>query len=208
MQDAENKAPQTLAARFDHLRDVMSKDDFLRNRGLSNEVGFYIFAYPAEQELEVRALTADLVAASASGRIVSPDGLACRVHERNLWQLFLSACGQKLGPDYLAKMEKLEARRGSDSLLARMQKIVGPEVYAEQMDWAPAAPHRPGDVLLITGVGQVYPFMRLHNVLENAQHRFTDIPVVALYPGVYDARTLSLFGKLEDGNYYRAFNII
>ena len=70
-------------------------------------------------------------------------------------------------------------------------------------------PHQPGgDVLLITGVGQVYPFVRAHSILENAQNVFEDIPVVLMYPGRYDGQHLHLFDRINDGNYYRAFNIL
>ena len=63
-------------------------------------------------------------------------------------------------------------------------------------------------ILLITGVGKVYPFMRSHNILDNLQHIFSDIPVVLLYPGTYNGQELSLFDEFQDGNYYRAFNMI
>ena len=68
--------------------------------------------------------------------------------------------------------------------------------------------HKHGDILLITGVGKVYPFMRSHNILDNLQHIFSDIPVVLLYPGTYNGQELSLFDEFQDGNYYRAFNMI
>ena len=71
------------------------------------------------------------------------------------------------------------------------------------------SPHKPGrDILLITGVGQVYPFVRAHSVLENAQSLFEDIPVVLMYPGRYDGQQLHLFDRISDGNDYRAFNIL
>ncbi|MBR4319955.1 MAG: DUF1788 domain-containing protein, partial [Oscillospiraceae bacterium] len=42
----------------------------------------------------------------------------------------------------------------------------------------------------------------------NIQHIFSDIPVVMLYPGAYNGQALSLFDEFNDGNYYRAFNMI
>ena len=63
-------------------------------------------------------------------------------------------------------------------------------------------------MLLITGVGEVYPFMRVHNILDNIQHLFEDAPIVVAYPGRFNGQTLSLFGKLTDGSYYRAFDLI
>lgn len=193
---------QSLEERLDALRTRLADDAFLRNQGLSNEVGFHIFAYRAERELDVRAWTRRLVADSEAGRIASASGITVSVRERNLWEVFTQICQDSLGERWREKMLQLEERRGSTSLLARIQKIATAERYVRQMDWAG---HAPGDVLLITGVGMVYPFMRLHNVLENAQSVFDDIPVVALYPGTYDRRSLALFGTLEDGNYYRAF---
>jgi hypothetical protein len=67
---------------------------------------------------------------------------------------------------------------------------------------------REGDILLITGVGEVYPYMRTHKILDNLQHIFAKIPVLVLYPGVFTGQRLDLFGKFIDGNYYRAFNLI
>ena len=186
-----------IARDFDRLRERFSNEDFLNNRGLANEVGFYVYPYDAGRELEVRQQTADLVADSQSGR------LPYRLVERNLWQMFLQICESE---GILDKMAALEARRGSDALLRRMQKIATPEEFARAMNYAP---HNPGrDILLITGVGQVYPFVRAHSVLENAQSLFEDIPVVLLYPGRYDGQQLHLFDRISDGNYYRAFNLL
>ena len=69
-------------------------------------------------------------------------------------------------------------------------------------------PHEPGDVLLLTGVGEVFPFMRIHSLLEALQPEFPDIPILVMYPGTYDGRFVRLFDKLEPNPYYRAFNII
>lgn len=197
MTPSPRELSKDVARDFDRLRERFSNEDFLNNRGLANEVGFYVYPYDPSCELEVRQQTADLVAESQSGR------LSYRLVERNLWQVFLQICESE---GILDKMAALEARRGSDALLRRMQKIATPEEFARAMNYAP---HNPGrDILLITGVGQVYPFVRAHSVLENAQSLFEDIPVVLLYPGRYDGQQLHLFDRISDGNYYRAFNLL
>ena len=106
----------------------------------------------------------------------------------------------------LAELPAFEQDEGSQALLDNLQTIATAEELVRVMDdW----PHEPGrDVLLVTGVGEVFPFVRAHSILENAQHVFTDIPVVMLYPGTYDRVSLTLFGKLNDSNYYRAFDLI
>jgi hypothetical protein len=99
----------------------------------------------------------------------------------------------------------MEERKGKDHLAEQLQKVATPEAFVEKMQYEP---HQKGDVLLITGIGKVYPFMRSHKILDNIQHIFADIPVLMLYPGTFDGQDLGLFGKFLDGHYYRAFNLL
>ena len=43
-----------LKNRLDKIIDRLISSELLNNEGLGNEIGFYIFDYPAEYELEVR----------------------------------------------------------------------------------------------------------------------------------------------------------
>jgi len=68
-------------------------------------------------------------------------------------------------------------------------------------------------VLIITGVGEVFPYIRSHNILNNLQKRAKDKPTVMFFPGSYQhslatGASLVLFGALQDDKYYRAFNIL
>jgi hypothetical protein len=68
------------------------------------------------------------------------------------------------------------------------------------------------DVLILSGVGEVYPFIRSHNVLNNLQSTAKEKPTVMFFPGSYthalaSGASLDLFGILHDDKYYRAFNI-
>ena len=68
------------------------------------------------------------------------------------------------------------------------------------------------DVMFITGVGEVFPYIRSHNVLNNLQSTAKDKPTVMFFPGAYThsletGASLDLFGRLHDDKYYRAFNI-
>lgn len=188
---------QDLEAVFDRIRVRFSEPDFLANKGLGNEVGFFVFPYDAAREDEVRARTARLVEQSDAGK------LGCRIVHRDLWDVFTQICEERR---ILNRIPGLEARRGTAALLDRLQKIATPEAFVQAMDYRP---HEPGrDVLLITGVGKVHPIVRAHSILENAQHVFEDIPVVMFYPGRYDGSQLHLFNSISDGNYYRAFNLL
>ena len=68
------------------------------------------------------------------------------------------------------------------------------------------------DVMFIGGVGEVFPFIRSHNVLNNLQKAAKLKPTVMFFPGEYThslegGAALELFGRLRDDKYYRAFNI-
>ena len=148
---------QDLEAAFDRIRARLVDPDFLANKGLANEVGFFVFPYDAARENEVRTRTAELLALSEAGK------LPCRIVHRDLWEVFAQICEDRR---ILGRIPDLEARRGTPALLDRLHKIATPEAFVQAMDYEP---HEPGrDVLLITGVGKVYPLVRAHSILENA----------------------------------------
>lgn len=193
----------TLAMSFELIRSRLRDPDFLAGNGLSNEVPFFVFAYDSAQENEVRELTAALVAEHEG------DEGPCRITYFDLWDLFCELCENR---GILAKLSSLEERRGSEALLERIHRMMGPEEYTAAMDRHCEERHgglTPGkDVVLIGGVGKVHPFVRTHSILDNLQATFPGIPIVVLYPGIYDGQTLRLFGSVGDGNYYRAFSLI
>lgn len=171
----------------------LSEEAFLTNKGLSNEVGIHVFCYDPKHEMTVRAFFDKLKAQS---------GTPYRLIERDLYKIFLEICEEKR---ILKSIPSMEERKGKAYLSEQLLKIATPEAFVEKMKYEP---HEHGDVLLITGVGKVYPFMRSHKILDNIQHIFADIPVLMLYPGTFNGQDLGLFGKFLDGHYYRAFNLL
>lgn len=181
--------------------EKLNNADFLANKGLGNEAGIFTFCYDPSLEYAARDFFRRLLDDSRAGKLRAGNVRANLV-ERNLYDTLLSITEAKRVLDRLPAQEQ---KRGSDGVLKQIQRIATPETYVEAIDWSP---HKPGDVLLITGVGEVYPFVRVHNVLNNMQSTFRDVPVVVAYPGTFDGGSLSLYGKLKDGNYYRAFDLI
>ena len=171
----------------------LSEETFLTNKGLSNEVGIHVFCYDPKDELTVRAYFEMLK---------SKKDASYRLIERDLYKIFLQICEEK---HILGSVPNVEERKGREYLLEQLQKVATPEAFVEKMKYEP---HQKGDVLLITGVGKVYPFMRSHKILDNIQHIFSDIPVLMLYPGTFNGQDLILFGRFLDGHYYRAFNLL
>lgn len=179
--------------RLDQVSIRLSEEGFLSNKGLSNEVGIHVFCYDPADELLVRKYF---------DKLKNDSSKPYRLIECDLYKIFLKICEEKR---ILKTIPNMEERKGSAYLLAQLQKVAVPEAFVEKMKYEP---HEHGDVLLISGVGKVYPFMRSHKILDNIQHIFADIPVLMLYPGTFDGQDLDLFGKFLDGHYYRAFNLV
>ena len=179
--------------RLDSLKLEIQKAEFLEGKGLSNEVNIRIFCYDAKDEMIVRHFTEQLIV---------DQSLDCHLIERNLYQVFLAICDDKRITDKAAQMEE---KKGKEFLLNNLRKFANNKSFVEKMQYEP---HEPGDVLLLTGVGEVFPFMRIHSLLEALQPEFSDIPILVMYPGKYDGRFVRLFDKLEPNPYYRAFNMI
>lgn len=64
------------------------------------------------------------------------------------------------------------------------------------------------DLVIVSGVGSVWPLLRAHTLLNNLQAVMGQTPLVLFYPGRYDGHSLRLFGKLKNNNYYRAFKLV
>jgi len=179
---------------LDKIKVRISDENFLGNKGLSNEVGIHVFCYDPKHELIVR----DFIT-----RLTSEPSDTYRIIERDMYNIFIEILTEKR---VLNAIAALEEKRGKDYILTHLQNIAKPEVFLEKMKYEP---HERGrDVLFLTGVGKVYPFMRSHIILNAMQKAFADIPIVMFYPGTFNGKDLSLFNTFFDGNYYRAFNLV
>lgn len=178
---------------LDRIKGRISDANFLANRGLSNEVGIHVFKYEPQYEPIVRGYIE---------RLVSTPSDDYRVIERDMYKILLEILEEKR---VLGTVPSLEEKKGKDYLLSQLQKIATQGEFLDRMKYEP---HQRGDVLFLTGVGKVYPFMRSHKMLDCMQQEFSDIPIVMFYPGEFNGQSLILFGKFHDGNYYRAFNLL
>lgn len=179
--------------RLDNLRELIQEPDFLEGKGLSNEVNIRIFCYQPEEEMIVQHFVE---------QIKTDQLLECRLIECNLYKVFLSICDDLGITDEIPNMEESD---GGDFLLEELHNAIGKGEFIEKMQYTP---HQKGDVMVLTGIGDVFPFMRVHVLLEAMQPYFSDIPVLVFYPGEFDGRHLKLFNRLQPNDYYRAFNVI
>jgi hypothetical protein len=186
---------EDITSKFLHLYKVISSKRFLNKEALGGEIPFFISAYDAKQELQVR----DSVKLLRNK--LETSGIS--VLEINLYDIVCDILEEKGGIERMFNVEKTKSKekflRAMQSTL-NIHQILMPTIK-DRIEKANAS------VYFLTGIGMVFPYIRSHNVLNNLQNVAKESPTVAFFPGEYNGHTLNLFGLLKDDNYYRAFNI-
>lgn len=186
--------------RFQHLFAVISSRRFLDKQGLGNEIPFFLCPFRPEESIEMERLQHQLV-----NRL---EQAGVRVLEINLYDLSIEILKEREIWNQLLEMEESISKEQLKELL---QGVLDPEAHL-----VPAIAKKLAssdlEVLFLSGVGEVFPYIRSHNVLNNLQSTAKEKPTVMFFPGVYShslesGASLDLFGKLHDDKYYRAFNI-
>jgi len=186
---------ERLEEKFEKLYQTFINENFLSMKALGGEIPFYISSYNPNQEIsvfdEVQRLINRLKIVGVS------------VYEINLFSLVVEMLKDR---GILNKIIDKEADLSKDKLYKTIQGAIDTQKYLipkiEELTTS-----NPSNIVFLTGIGQVYPFIRSHTILNNLQNSIKDRPTVMFFPGVYDGKSLSLFGKLKDDNYYRAFNL-
>lgn len=187
--------------RFEHLLNVISSKRFLTKQGLGNELPFFICPFEPSAALEITDEIALLVKRLASA--------GCSVLSIDLYDLSLDVLEDR---GILDEILAIEPEHSKEEIKELLQGVLDPagHLIPKIGELIASKPH---DVIFITGVGEVYPYIRSHNVLNNLQATAKDRPTVIFFPGSYThalatGASLDLFGSLHDDKYYRAFNIM
>lgn len=186
----------SLTRRLNDILPRITSTGFLTGRGLGNEIAFYIFDYPPEAELRIREHIRFLLAHIPKTR----PGL--RVEHVNLLDLMVDHLKER---NLLHKSFEMQRDRGDTALYKALRGPLKPEKLVKV--FVEAARPEEQDLVLVSGVGGVWPLVRSHNLLNNLQTVMGETPLVMFYPGRYDGQALRLFGKIKSDNYYRAFRL-
>lgn len=188
------------AERVDHLFKVISSERFLQKQGLGNEVPFFICPYKANEAVEIERAIKQLI------NRLSQTGV--RVLSLNLYDLCIEIMKAEGDWEWFINDE---ANQTPDKKLENLESILDVEsvvvpAIVRQME------EHGFDVMFLSGVGEVFPYIRSHNVLNNLQKVAKTQPTLMFFPGEYShslekGASLDLFGRLRDDKYYRAFNI-
>ena len=189
---------RTFDERLNEILPTITSGNFLQKKGLGNEIPFYIFDYPPVDELQLRKHLVFLL------ERIGKQHSHIEVIHVELFSVMIRYLKER---NLLDKAIEMEAQKGSEALWKALSASVKPErfvktVLANLFDFAQC------DLILMNGVGNVWPWMRAHSLLNNLQQVTGDVPLVLFYPGAYDGHSLRLFGKLGGNNYYRAFRLV
>ena len=171
------------------------------NKGLGNEVGYYVFDYDPRAELEVLNHIAYLKDRINNGN------KDFKIIEFDLFHTMIQVLEEE---GYLEAFFDLEKDNGffdmADSLVETLGldetnelNLIISKILQEDLT---------DSVIFLTGVGKCHPIIASHNILNNLHQVLDSVPVVMFYPGEYSGQDLKLFGTMDSRNYYRAFRLV
>ena len=189
----------SLEERLDAVERIIKTESFRKNKGLGNEVGYYVFDYPAEKEMIVRERIKYMKGKSSKGT----DGFELVVYD--LYDIVIDLL-EKEG--FMEQCFKFEKKKGMERIVKAVGNLL--QVNDEtSLIVEYIQEHTPKDaVVFLVGIGKCYPILRSHKVLNNLNQAIDRVPVVMFYPGKYDGQELVLFSEIKDDNYYRAFKLV
>lgn len=181
----------------DYLEDLLSSESFRHMVHAGAEIPNYILPFPVKETPSYSQMALNIQ------KRLEQKGI--KVMIINLYDEMLRLIGDDLEA-YMESEEisKKEMFEDFSNILDLNNKLL-PHIVG-------LIDNSSSEIIMFTGVGESYPFIRVHSLLEALPARQREKkPIVVFYPGSYDRRSgnscFRLFDKLAPVNYYRAFNI-
>ena len=188
--------PKSIEAKLEKIYKVVTSEEFLKGKGLGNEVNYYIFDYPPESELLVRKYLNNILIKKIKNACKDINPIII-----DLYDVLIEILDSK---KILKPAIDMEKKTGEEGLLRAIKPILKPENFTSLIkDKA-----KDSNLLLLTGVGKIWPLVRSHVILNNLNTVLNNMPVILFFPGIYNKLELQLFGKFKNDNYYRAFKLV
>lgn len=188
----------TFEERLNQILPRLTSKELLNNQGLSNEIGIWVFDYPPERELEMRAFMTEVIEPA-----LAKNHPPIRFATVNVFDLAIGLLEER---GLLDKAFEMQKSQGNDKALESLRRVLKEDKLAErlvsQIDLSSL------DLVILTGVGSAYPILRTHTLLSALHPLMKDTPLLMLYPGKYDGYSFRLFNNLSEDHYYRAFRLV
>jgi len=184
-----------LINKFNNFENKIKDNTFQQNKGLGNDVGYYIFDYPTEYEEYIR------IRVKKIKDKINDNNYPFKIQEFDIYNIVFDIKKEK---NYLEKIFQLEEKRGTKKTLQAIQSMLKLGTDNNLISKKILEEYDKNTVIFITGIGKIYPIVRAHDILNNLD--ITEVPLVLFYPGKYTGTDLKLFNEIEDTNYYRALS--
>ena len=184
---------------FKHLLNILSSERFLKMKIRFNEVPFFIADYSIEKQDEMLDVIEKLKTNLKDKNI--------KILDINLYDLSIEILKKNGDWDWYIENETTRSKdvlKEEFQSILDVQDVISPAIKEKiQTEY---------DILFITGVGEVYPYIRSHSILDNIMNFAKTKPMLMFFPGEYTmledtSSNLKLFSVLSDDKYYRATNI-
>ena len=190
---------KTIYERLDEILPIITDKRFRENKGLGNEIGYYIFDYDPEHEIIVREHIRFLK------QKINNESMDFFIRELDLYEIMIGILEKK---GYLRKVFDMENIKGTDAILKPIKNTLRLTQKNDLVVEYIREMVQENDVVFLTGIGKIWPIIRSHTVL-NVLHSVIDrVPLIMFYPGTYSGQDLNLFDEISDQNYYRAFKLV
>ncbi|TCW39536.1 uncharacterized protein DUF1788 [Thermohydrogenium kirishiense] len=183
-----------LDKRLQMVYEKIKSKEIISRKGLGNEIPYYIFDYDPHDELKIRDFVKLIM------KNFSYIGSEINPVEIDLYEVFLEILKEK---NIFDVIEEYEKNMGKDKMFRALESVSKPEnfinIITKQVEGH--------NLILITGVGKVWPFMRAHIILNNLKNHIDKTATILFFPGTFSGTSVKLFSIFEDKNYYRGFKI-
>ncbi|MFZ5367020.1 MAG: DUF1788 domain-containing protein [Spirochaetota bacterium] len=184
---------------FNTFFNIMSSSRFLAMEGLGNEIPYFIHAYNIKDQR--------LVYQKIEALVKRLERAGIRVALFGLYDFTIHYFKQSGELEDLFELEPILPKARFFEEMVRMlppDSVIVPAIQNEAND-------KNAQIVILWQAGEVYPYIRAHEILSNLQSTLSDRPVVLFFPGEYltserEGYKLKLFGNLE-ARYYRAFKL-
>jgi hypothetical protein len=188
---------ESLTSKLNCLINILKDENYFKRENIANEVPFYIFDYNPEDELEVR---------KTINQISESKQIKYNVEILNLYDIAINYLQDN---NLLEKTFEIEKKFTPEKFFTRLKSIIDPELILNKI--VEISVTKEPDILILTGIGNIYPILRAHLIINKLQEKIYNKTVILMYPGTFEISDtegqLLLFNKLESKAFYRAFKI-
>ena len=182
-------------ARLDEMTKKLTNNYLFESIGLGNEINFHVFDYDPEDEYIVREYLENY--------LLKKNNLKIKVFD--IYDIIVEILEEK---GFLQKVFDFEKSKGAKSVNGIISKTLGIGSNNDLIIKRIESNIEENEIIIITGIGKCYGIVRGHTILNNLHRVVTNNPLIMFYPGNYDGQSFRLFNKLENDNYYRAFQFV